>query len=93
MSISMRLSSPSPPSNPSARQGGEGVSISIISSMLLDAESDGLIARDDPANSLSGLGTGGMEAGAAGGLRWYVNEWKGWVWDGEDTIPPPAGTK
>ena len=57
----------------------EGLSVSLVKEMVEAAERDGGIVRDDAnAAILGGGGVGGSQ------LRWWVNVFERYVWDGQE---------
>jgi ESCRT-II complex subunit VPS36 len=55
--------------------GEEGLTVGLAGEMIADVERDGDICRDE---GWSSAGVGGGE------LRWWVNMFKGYVWDGQE---------
>ncbi|KIY44855.1 hypothetical protein FISHEDRAFT_67272 [Fistulina hepatica ATCC 64428] len=66
------------PQNALAIARSEGVTIGLVTEMILAVEADGAIARDDSNTSISGSsgGLGGSE------IRWWPNMLRDYVWDG-----------
>jgi len=61
----------------------EGVAVGLAAEMVDAVEQDGTICRDDLACAIVGGGAGG--AGGAGvDVRWVVNEWAEYRWDGQE---------
>ncbi|EIN05703.1 hypothetical protein PUNSTDRAFT_145656 [Punctularia strigosozonata HHB-11173 SS5] len=55
--------------------GGGGVPLGLVVEMVREVEEAGEVVRDEEE------GRGGA-AGGGGEVRWWVNEWRGYVWDG-----------
>jgi ESCRT-II complex subunit VPS36 len=53
----------------------ENITMGLSTEMIAAVEADGEICRDDSGSSVVG---GGAE------LRWWVNIFAGYVWDGQD---------
>lgn len=56
----------------------ESITVSLATEMVLAVEADGVICRDDELSAIRGGGSGGSE------LRWSLNYFEGYIWDGED---------
>jgi ESCRT-II complex subunit VPS36 len=57
----------------------EGITVGLAGEMIKTVESDGDICRDDGSAAINGGGSGaGVE------LRWWMNVFKGYIWDGQE---------
>lgn len=71
---------------------GAGVSISLCKEMVEECERGGVVCRDDVGECAIVSGGGGaIEMGLGGGglvggveVRWWINVFDGYVWDGEN---------
>ena len=57
--------------------GEEGMTVGLAGEMIGAVEGDGDICRDEG-------GAGASATGAGGEVRWWVNVFRGYVWDGQD---------
>ncbi|KAG9310899.1 EAP30/Vps36 family-domain-containing protein [Chiua virens] len=57
----------------------ENITISLATEMILAVEGDGVICRDDERSAIKGGGSGGGTE-----LRWTLNRYEGYNWDGEE---------
>lgn len=54
------------------------MTISLATEMILAVEADGVLCRDDEVSAIRGGGSGsGSE------LRWTLNKFEGYIWDGQ----------
>jgi ESCRT-II complex subunit VPS36 len=56
----------------------ERLAVGLAAEMLAEAEQAGELVRDDPRTA----GTGAQAS--AGQVRWWANEWRGYIWDGQE---------
>lgn len=65
----------------------ENVPVGLVTEMIGEAELDGKFCRDEVQGKIgvsptaAGGGTGG---GGGGELRWWLNVFSGYVWDGQE---------
>jgi ESCRT-II complex subunit VPS36 len=59
----------------------EGITVGLAGEMIGAVENDGDVCRDDGSAAIKGGGSGtGFE------LRWWMNVFKDYIWDGQDCI-------
>ncbi|KAA1466902.1 hypothetical protein DENSPDRAFT_812276 [Dentipellis sp. KUC8613] len=65
---------------------GQGVPVGLVAEMVREAEEAGVVCRDEGEGGGGGGGGGGSEWDIGGGaeVRWWVNVFVGYVWDGQE---------
>ena len=71
----------------------ENLPIGLVQEMVLEVEREGEICRDESdsgvaifatSSSSTGAGVGWAASGGGGEVRWWVNIFRGYVWDGQE---------